>query len=92
MVLKIDITVPAEGGIDLGAWLFLPEAPGIRPAITMAHGFAGTKEHGIERFAQTFAAAGFVVLVHDHRNFGTQAAANCGGTSIPGGRWPTGVV
>ena len=37
----------------------------------MAHGFAGTKEHGLERFAQAFAAAGFVVLVHDHRNFGT---------------------
>jgi dienelactone hydrolase len=36
----------------------------------MAHGFAGTKEHGLERFAQAFAAAGFVVLVHDHRNFG----------------------
>jgi fermentation-respiration switch protein FrsA (DUF1100 family) len=32
---------------------------------------AGTKEHGLERFALAFAAAGFVVLVHDHRNFGT---------------------
>jgi alpha-beta hydrolase superfamily lysophospholipase len=32
----------------------------------MAHAFAGTKAHGIERFAKAFAAAGFVVLVHDH--------------------------
>jgi hypothetical protein len=71
MVSKIDVTVPADRGIDLGAWLFLPEGPGIHPAITMAHGFAGTREHGIERFAHAFAAAGFVVLVHDHRNFGT---------------------
>ncbi|MGR4846916.1 MULTISPECIES: alpha/beta hydrolase [Rhizobium] len=71
MVRKIDVTVPAEGGIDLGAWLFVPEGVGARPAITMAHGFAGTREHGIERFAQAFAVAGFVVLVHDHRNFGT---------------------
>ncbi len=71
MVLKIDVKVPAEGAIELGAWLFLPKGDGIRPAITMAHGFAGTKEHGLERFAQAFAAAGFVVLVHDHRNFGT---------------------
>ncbi|HVE22208.1 MAG TPA: alpha/beta fold hydrolase [Acidocella sp.] len=71
MAEKIDVTVPAEGGVELGAWLFLPEAPGSHPAITMAHGFAGTKEHGIERFARGFAAAGFVVLVHDHRNFGT---------------------
>jgi len=36
----------------------------------MAHGFAGVKEHGLERFAQVFAAAGFAVLVHDHRGFG----------------------
>ena len=69
--MKIDVKVPAEGEIELGAWLFLPKGEGIRPAITMAHGFAGTKEHGLERFAQAFAAAGFVVLVHDHRNFGT---------------------
>jgi hypothetical protein len=71
MVLKLDVRVPAEGRIELGAWLFLPEGDGIHPAITMAHGFAGTREHGLERFAQAFAAAGFVVLVHDHRNFGT---------------------
>jgi len=70
VVLKIDVKVPAEGGLELGAWLFLPKGDGIRPAITMAHGFAGVKEHGLERFAQAFAAAGFVVLVHDHRNFG----------------------
>lgn len=71
MFSKIDVMVPAEGGIELGAWLFLPQGDGARPAVTMAHGFAGTKQHGIERFAQAFAAAGFVVLVHDHRNFGT---------------------
>jgi hypothetical protein len=71
VVSKIDLKVPAEGGIELGDWLFLPTGDGIRPAITMAHGFARTKEHGLERFARAFAAAGFVVLVHDHRNFGT---------------------
>jgi uncharacterized protein len=69
--LKLDVTIPAEGGIELGAWLFLPGGDGIRAAITMAHGFGGTREHGLERFAHAFAAAGFVVLVHDHRNFGT---------------------
>jgi uncharacterized protein len=71
MALKLDVRVPAEGAIELGAWLFLPERDGPHAAITMAHGFAETKEHGLERFAQAFAAAGFVVLVHDHRNFGT---------------------
>jgi len=51
VVLKIDVKVPAEAEIELGAWLFLPKGDGIRPAITMAHGFAGVKEHGLERFA-----------------------------------------
>jgi fermentation-respiration switch protein FrsA (DUF1100 family) len=71
VVQKIDVTIPVEGDVKLGAWLFIPEGVGVRPAITMAHGFAGTREHGIERFAKAFAAAGFVVLLHDHRNFGT---------------------
>jgi hypothetical protein len=44
---KLDVRIPAEGGIELGAWLFLPEGDDPHPAITMAHGFAGTKEHGI---------------------------------------------
>lgn len=37
----------------------------------MAHGFAGMPEQGLERFAQAFTAAGFVVPFHDHRNFAT---------------------
>jgi fermentation-respiration switch protein FrsA (DUF1100 family) len=38
--------------------------------ITMAHGYAAVKEHGLAKFAAAF-AAGFVVLLHDHRTFGT---------------------
>ena len=59
-----------EGGVTLRGWLFVPEGPGWHPAITMAHGYAGVREHGLERFARVFAEAGFVVLVHDHRGFG----------------------
>jgi fermentation-respiration switch protein FrsA (DUF1100 family) len=70
VVSKIDVRIPAEGGIELGAWLFLPDDRVSRPAITMAHGFAGTREHGLEPFAKAFAAAGLVVLLHVHRNFG----------------------
>ena len=40
------------------------------PAVTMAHGYAGTKYHGLEPLAEAFAEAGFVVLLHDHRGFG----------------------
>jgi len=65
-----DVAFSVEGGVKLRGWLFVPDGPGLFPAITMAHGFAGVKEHGLERFARFFADAGFVVLVHDHRGFG----------------------
>jgi uncharacterized protein len=70
MVQKQNVEFAANDDVILRGWLFVPDGPGPHPAITMAHGFAGVKEHGLERFAQVFAAAGFVVLVHDHRGFG----------------------
>lgn len=70
MAERKDIEFTAEGGVTLRGWFFTPDGPGPHPAITMAHGYAGVKEHGLERFAQAFAEDGFVVLVHDHRNFG----------------------
>ena len=71
MFTKQDVRFPVEGGIGLSAWLFVPEHKnGPLPAITMAHGYGGTKYHGIEPMAEAFANAGFVVLVHDHRGFG----------------------
>lgn len=70
MVERHDIEFAGEGAVTLRGWLFQPEGPGPHPAVTMAHGFAGVKEHGLERFARFFADTGFVVLVHDHRGFG----------------------
>ena len=67
---QTNVQIPVERGIQLGAWLFLPDAPLPLPAITMAHGYAGSKYHGLKPFAEFFARAGFVVLVHDHRGFG----------------------
>ena len=32
MISKLDVRVPAEGGIGLGAWLFLPKGDGAHPA------------------------------------------------------------
>jgi fermentation-respiration switch protein FrsA (DUF1100 family) len=68
---RIDIAFDADGGVTLGGWLYLPDGSGPHAAITMAHGYAGVKEHGLERFAQAFADDGFIVLVHDHRGFGS---------------------
>jgi uncharacterized protein len=75
MVQRHDVEFPAEGGLTLRGWLFVPGGPATQPAITMAHGFAGVKEHGLERFGQAFTDAGFVVLVHDHRGFGASDGA-----------------
>lgn len=71
MVQRTDVEFEADGGVKLRGWLYLPPGATRRhPAITMAHGYAGVKEHGIEPFAKAFADNGFVVLLHDHRNFG----------------------
>ncbi|MEZ0049881.1 fermentation-respiration switch protein FrsA (DUF1100 family) [Mycobacterium sp. MAA66] len=75
MTERRDIEFPGEGDVTLRGWLFQPDGAGPHPAITMAHGFAGVKEHGLERFARLFADAGFVVLVHDHRGFGPSDGA-----------------
>jgi hypothetical protein len=65
-----NVEFEAEGGVSLRGWLLSPEGSGPHPVITMAHGYAGIKEHGLERFARPFVEDGFVVLVHDHRGFG----------------------
>ena len=75
MTQRVDIAFTAEGGVTLRGWLYLPEGPGPHPAITMGHGYASVKEHGLERFAEAFAADGFVVLLHDHRTFGASDGA-----------------
>lgn len=69
-VTRQDIRISLPGGDDLGCWLYTPSGPGPHPAITMAHGFGGTKYHGLDRIAQRIAEAGFVVCLHDHRGFG----------------------
>ncbi|GGZ41596.1 alpha/beta hydrolase [Streptomyces poonensis] len=71
MTQRFDVRVPLPDGIELAAWLFLPDdAERPLPAITMAHGFGGTRYHGIEHIARRFSEVGYAVLLHDHRNFG----------------------
>jgi fermentation-respiration switch protein FrsA (DUF1100 family) len=71
MVDRIDVEFLAQDGTKLEAWLFRPaDVSAPLPAVTMAHGFGATKFHGLEPLAKAIAEAGFVVLLHDHRNFG----------------------
>ncbi|MHA6729498.1 alpha/beta hydrolase [Devosia sp. A369] len=79
MTQHLELRISAGDGVELGAWLFLPEeGAGPFPAITMAVGFAGLKEHQLQGFARAFAQAGFVVVVHDHRNFGSSGGTERG--------------
>lgn len=64
-----DVVIQAED-LRLGGWFYRPERAGKLPAIVMSHGFACVKELFVDRFAEAFAAAGFAVLLYDHRNFG----------------------
>ena len=58
-------------GTKISAWLYLPEdlsAP--VPCIVMAHGFGGTKDMLLERYAIRYLEAGYAVLTSDYRHFG----------------------
>ena len=67
--MRREVRFKDDDGDELSAWLYLPDdGQTPRPAISMAHGFAATRWHGLARFAEAFVAAGFVVLVHDHVN------------------------
>lgn len=62
----------SSGGAECRGWHFtaVDGAPDRRPAVVMAHGFGGTKDSGLQGFAERIAAAGFDVLAFDFRGFG----------------------
>lgn len=62
-------------GVGCSGWHFRAGSdrlagPGGRPVVVMAHGFGGTKDSGLEPFAERFAEAGADVLAFDYRGFG----------------------
>lgn len=68
-------------GLPCEAW-FYPAADGVatelagpagRPVVVMAHGLGGTKDSGLEPFAERLAAAGLPVFAFDYRGFGGSA-------------------
>lgn len=69
-----DIEFDADG-IKLRGWLYQPVShEGCAekyPAIVMAGGYGTTKEMYTDLFAEKFAASGFLVLLYDHRGFGS---------------------
>ncbi|GAA3698946.1 alpha/beta hydrolase [Gordonia hankookensis] len=72
---RTTITFDSHGtGCD--AWYFPGadssefDTPAGRPVVVMAHGFAGTKDSGLEPYAQRLADAGLAVFAFDYRGFG----------------------
>jgi pimeloyl-ACP methyl ester carboxylesterase len=56
-------------GATLRGWLYQPDVE-LAPAVVMAHGFSATRSMTIDKYAEAFYAAGFAVLLYDHRGFG----------------------
>lgn len=71
---RTDLTFDSSGTVCHG-WHF-PAAhddlagPAGRPCVVMAHGLAGTKDSGLQAFAEALADAGLEVLAFDYRGFG----------------------
>jgi dienelactone hydrolase len=57
-------------GLNLSAWLFLPDSAARPPVVVMAHGFGATRVLGLRPFAERFVSAGLTCLVFDYRCFG----------------------
>lgn len=71
--MRTDVIFEGFGGVGLAGWLYVPDDPGAAgpyPAVVMAHGFAATRHMGLSPFAEAFCAAGYAVLVYDHRCLG----------------------
>lgn len=69
--MPTDIEFLADDGTELRGWLFEPDHhAGPRPTIVMAHGITGVKEL-LEHVAEAFCAAGFAVVLYDHRCWGS---------------------
>ncbi|GAA96489.1 uncharacterized protein L969DRAFT_88226 [Mixia osmundae IAM 14324] len=61
----------ADGVNKIHAWVYTPTATNSRvPAIILAHGFGGSKVHGLQPFAEAFASMGVLAIVFDYRSFG----------------------
>ena len=73
--MTVDDVTFGSHGVACSAWHFHGEGegldgPGGRPVVVMAHGFGGTKDSGLQPFAERLGAAGLDVLAFDYRGFG----------------------
>ena len=55
-----------------------------RPVVVLAHGLGGTRDSGLDSFAEAFAAAGLDAFTFDYRGFGTSGGENRQTVSLSG--------
>lgn len=65
-----DTTITMPDGVELAAWLYLPDGPGPHPTVVMSHGFTALRRMGLDAYASVFHDAGLACVVYDHRNWG----------------------
>jgi uncharacterized protein len=75
--------IGTASGVELDAWLYLPEGDGPHPAVVMAHGFAAVKAGGLHPFAERFQREGFAAIVFDYRQWGSSDGQPRDVVSIP---------
>ena len=69
-ITRTPVQVWSEGS-RLAAELVRPDGDADRlPALLLCHGWGGLKEHLVELYATSFAAAGYVCLAFDYRGWG----------------------
>lgn len=71
---RLDIDFNSKG-TTCRAWFYPAQNMTLRspagvPCVVMAHGFGGTRDAGLEPYAEKFAAAGLAVFLFDYRHFG----------------------
>jgi fermentation-respiration switch protein FrsA (DUF1100 family) len=67
--MRTDIEFQSHG-VTCRGWHYAPQVAGPAPGIVMSHGLSAVKEMGLAPFAESFAEAGFHVLVFDYRCLG----------------------
>ncbi len=57
-------------GMKLSGWFYKADGKGARPCLIMSHGFGGTKDMALEKYALKYVESGCSVLLYDYRYFG----------------------
>lgn len=57
-------------GMKISGWFYKQQGVNLAPCVVMSHGFGGTKDMALEKYALKFVQSGFAVLIYDDRYFG----------------------